>query len=207
MRIIARTSSSFESHYPVTEERDNAGLPERTCSRKHAATVAAVRGALEGQWRGLDLRTAFDSSEALVRRLAGASPRTLGIDGTRRAVSDVRRVVRQIDETKNGLYRAVAKELREAGYLTALVPVELGGLGQRVERPRCPRCQQDVKCHAQLGLGELVELPEDEPGHVYHLFVVRTDQRDSWLRAIAKIHPSCSSCVAPRKLRRRWMRR
>ena len=26
--------------------------------------------------------------------------------------------------------------------------------------------------YAELGLGELVELPADEPGHVYHLFVV-----------------------------------
>ena len=68
-----------------------------------AASADSVRSALEAQWRGLDLRTAFDSSEALVRRLAGASPRTLGIDGTRRAVTDVRRVVRQIDETKNRL--------------------------------------------------------------------------------------------------------
>jgi dTDP-4-amino-4,6-dideoxygalactose transaminase len=28
--------------------------------------------------------------------------------------------------------------------------------------------------YAELGLGELVELPADEPGHVYHMFVVRT---------------------------------
>ena len=68
-----------------------------------ATTADSVRGALEAQWRGLDLRTAFDSSEALVRRLSGASPRTLGIEGTRRAVADVRRVVRQIDETKTRL--------------------------------------------------------------------------------------------------------
>ena len=27
--------------------------------------------------------------------------------------------------------------------------------------------------YAELGLGELVELPVDEPGHVYHMFVVR----------------------------------
>jgi uncharacterized protein (TIGR03545 family) len=67
-----------------------------------ALTVRAdsVRGALDAGWRGLDLRAAFDSSEALVTRLAGVSPRTLGIDGTRRAVADVRRVLRQLDETK-----------------------------------------------------------------------------------------------------------
>jgi dTDP-4-amino-4,6-dideoxygalactose transaminase len=32
--------------------------------------------------------------------------------------------------------------------------------------------------YAELGLGELVEIPEDEPGHVYHLFVCRSPERD-----------------------------
>jgi dTDP-4-amino-4,6-dideoxygalactose transaminase len=32
--------------------------------------------------------------------------------------------------------------------------------------------------YAELGLGEVVELPPDEPGHVYHLFVVRTPDRE-----------------------------
>jgi dTDP-4-amino-4,6-dideoxygalactose transaminase len=32
--------------------------------------------------------------------------------------------------------------------------------------------------YAELGLGEAVELPADEPGHVYHMFVVRTQERE-----------------------------
>ena len=32
--------------------------------------------------------------------------------------------------------------------------------------------------YAELGLGDLVEIPEDEPGHVYHLFVCRSPERD-----------------------------
>ena len=32
--------------------------------------------------------------------------------------------------------------------------------------------------YAELGLGELVETPHDEPGHVYHLFVCRSPERD-----------------------------
>jgi dTDP-4-amino-4,6-dideoxygalactose transaminase len=32
--------------------------------------------------------------------------------------------------------------------------------------------------YAELGLGELVELPHDEPGHIYHLFVCRSPERD-----------------------------
>jgi dTDP-3-amino-3,4,6-trideoxy-alpha-D-glucose transaminase len=31
--------------------------------------------------------------------------------------------------------------------------------------------------YAELGLGEFCELPEDEPGHVYHMYVVRTPER------------------------------
>jgi dTDP-4-amino-4,6-dideoxygalactose transaminase len=32
--------------------------------------------------------------------------------------------------------------------------------------------------YVELGLGDLVELPQDEPGHVYHLFVCRSPERD-----------------------------
>jgi dTDP-4-amino-4,6-dideoxygalactose transaminase len=32
--------------------------------------------------------------------------------------------------------------------------------------------------YAELGLGEVCELPEDEPGHVYHVYVVRSPERD-----------------------------
>jgi dTDP-4-amino-4,6-dideoxygalactose transaminase len=32
--------------------------------------------------------------------------------------------------------------------------------------------------YAELGLGELVEIPQDEPGHIYHLFVCRSPERD-----------------------------
>jgi dTDP-4-amino-4,6-dideoxygalactose transaminase len=32
--------------------------------------------------------------------------------------------------------------------------------------------------YAELGLGELCEIPVDEPGHVYHLFVCRSPDRD-----------------------------
>jgi dTDP-4-amino-4,6-dideoxygalactose transaminase len=32
--------------------------------------------------------------------------------------------------------------------------------------------------YAELGLGDLVDLPQDEPGHIYHLFVCRSPERD-----------------------------
>ncbi len=39
--------------------------------------------------------------------------------------------------------------------------------------------------YAELGLGEFCELPEDEPGHVYHMFVVRTPERARIAEALA----------------------
>ena len=42
---------------------------------------------------------------------------------------------------------------------------------------RPPRREAAAR-YAELGLGELCELPVDEPGHVYHLFVCRSPERD-----------------------------
>jgi dTDP-4-amino-4,6-dideoxygalactose transaminase len=39
--------------------------------------------------------------------------------------------------------------------------------------------------YAELGLGELCEVPEDEPGHVYHMYVVRSPERDRFAEALA----------------------
>jgi dTDP-4-amino-4,6-dideoxygalactose transaminase len=41
------------------------------------------------------------------------------------------------------------------------------------------RSRREAAAHyAELGLGESVELPLDEPGHVYHMYVVRTTERE-----------------------------
>jgi dTDP-4-amino-4,6-dideoxygalactose transaminase len=40
--------------------------------------------------------------------------------------------------------------------------------------------------YAELGLGELVELPPDEAGHVYHMYCVRTPERDRLREAFTK---------------------
>ena len=86
-----------------------------------AATLLAqradsVRTVLESAWQGLDLRATYDSSEALATRLSGVNPRTLGIDGTRQAVADVRRVLQQIDAAK-GRVETLARDAR-AGVTT-----------------------------------------------------------------------------------------
>jgi dTDP-4-amino-4,6-dideoxygalactose transaminase len=40
--------------------------------------------------------------------------------------------------------------------------------------------------YTELGLGELVELPRDEPGHIYHLFVCQSPERDRIRAALAE---------------------
>ena len=40
--------------------------------------------------------------------------------------------------------------------------------------------------YRELGLGELCELPPDEPGHVYHMYVVRSPERDRLAQALAE---------------------
>ena len=47
--------------------------------------------------------------------------------------------------------------------------------------------------YAALGLGEVVELPLDEPGHVYHMFVVRTPERDRLAAALGEAGVSCAA--------------
>jgi dTDP-4-amino-4,6-dideoxygalactose transaminase len=39
--------------------------------------------------------------------------------------------------------------------------------------------------YEELGLGELCELPADEPGHVYHMYVVRSPERDRLREALS----------------------
>src|SRR3954471_6816624 len=38
--------------------------------------------------------------------------------------------------------------------------------------------------YAELGLGDLVDLPQDDPGHIYHLFVCRSPERDAIRNAL-----------------------
>src|SRR5215470_7496533 len=52
--------------------------------------------------------------------------------------------------------------------------------------------------YAELGLGELCELPVDEPGHVYHMYVVRTPERDRLAAALREAEiASASYYVVP----------
>jgi dTDP-4-amino-4,6-dideoxygalactose transaminase len=50
-----------------------------------------------------------------------------------------------------------------------------------------------VARYAELGLGDVCELPADEPAHVYHMFVVRSPERDRIAEALRAAEIACAS--------------
>ena len=74
-------------------------------------------------------------------------------------------------------------ELQAAALRTFLPRVEAWNSARRAAAAR----------YAELGLGELCELPEDEPGHVYHMYVVRTPERDAAAAALRAAGIGCAS--------------
>jgi dTDP-4-amino-4,6-dideoxygalactose transaminase len=53
--------------------------------------------------------------------------------------------------------------------------------------------RQAAARYAELGLGEICDLPEDEPGHVYHMYVIRSAERDRLAAVLAEAEISCAS--------------
>jgi uncharacterized protein (TIGR03545 family) len=65
-----------------------------------AADADSAKLAIEQRYATLRLQETLDSSAALVTRLQGTNVRTLGLDGARRAVADVRLAVARVDSAK-----------------------------------------------------------------------------------------------------------
>lgn len=65
-----------------------------------ASRADSVRDALTSGYRGLALQPVYDSALAVGARLKDADPRRLGLDGTRKAVADVKRTIAQVDTAK-----------------------------------------------------------------------------------------------------------
>jgi dTDP-4-amino-4,6-dideoxygalactose transaminase len=51
--------------------------------------------------------------------------------------------------------------------------------------------------YGELGLGEIVELPQDEAGHVYHMYCVRSPERDKLAAALAEAEIGFASYYDP----------
>jgi len=71
-------------------------------------------------------------------------------------------------------YNSRLDELQAAALRIFLRHVDEWNAGRRAAAAR----------YAALGLGEVCQLPADEPGHVYHMFVVRSSERDRLVAAL-----------------------
>ncbi|HVS86390.1 MAG TPA: DegT/DnrJ/EryC1/StrS family aminotransferase [Gaiellaceae bacterium] len=79
-------------------------------------------------------------------------------------------------------------EFDYVGYNSRLDELQAGML--RIFLPELPGWnagrREAALRYAELGLGELVELPQDEPGHIYHLFVCRSSERAAIRSALSE---------------------
>jgi uncharacterized protein (TIGR03545 family) len=67
------------------------------------ARTDSTRRGLEQGFQALDVRGTVDSARNLAQRLSTTDPKRLGLDGTRRAIEDVRRTLAQVDAAKQRL--------------------------------------------------------------------------------------------------------
>jgi uncharacterized protein (TIGR03545 family) len=84
-----------------------------------AARTDSARTALEQSFKQLNVEQTVDSARALATRLEATDPRKLGVDGTRKAIEDVRASLKQLDAAKQGLANLERQVKGGAGSLTA----------------------------------------------------------------------------------------
>ncbi len=80
------------------------------------------------------------------------------------------------------------KEFELVGYNSRLDAVQASFLRiflRHLDRWNAERREAAAR-YAELGLGDVVELPQDERGHVYHMYCVRTQERDRLVPALTQ---------------------
>ena len=82
-------------------------------------TADSAKARLERGYAELRLQETLDSSRATFTRLQSANIRTLGIDGARTAVADLRRAIARIDETRGRIDGLVAQTRQQVDSLQA----------------------------------------------------------------------------------------
>ncbi len=65
-----------------------------------AGRADSARKGLERSFQQLDVAGTVDSARALAERLEGTEPRKLGLDGTRRAIEDIRATLKQLEAAR-----------------------------------------------------------------------------------------------------------
>ena len=91
------------------------------------------------------------------------------------------------------------KEFEYVGYNSRLDAIQAAML--RIFLPHLDgwnRARREAAArYAELGLAELVELPADEPGHVYHMYCVRSAERDRLATALTDAEIGFASYYEP----------
>ena len=90
-------------------------------------------------------------------------------------------------------------EFELVGYNSRLDEIHAAAL--RIFLPRLDEWtrlrREAAERYRELGLGELVTAPDDEPGHVYHLFVSRSPERDRIVAALRDAGIGCATYYLP----------
>ena len=166
------------------DEGDHARAPVRPAgcrSRAPRARPADHRG------RGAGFRRRRVSRRASPRPSASSRPRTSSRSATA-ASSSVNDAELARPDPDAPLPRLAGQEGLRADRLQ-LAPRR--GAGRDAARSSCristgwnAARREAAARYAELGLGEIAELPADEPGHVYHMYCVRSSERDRLAAAL-----------------------
>ncbi len=68
-----------------------------------AARADSARRGLDQSFQQLDIKGTVDTARGLVERLRATNPRTLGLDGTRRAIEEARATLKRLEDAKTRL--------------------------------------------------------------------------------------------------------
>jgi dTDP-4-amino-4,6-dideoxygalactose transaminase len=179
---------------PATLNADLADVAERVSPRTRAVVAVHLFGRPAPLEAPAGVPVLEDAAQAFGARIGERRAGTLGVAGTFSffptknlfglgdgglVVTDDGRLAERVRLLR--FHGSSDKESFEAvGYNSRLDELQAAALRLFLEhvdgwnRSRRGAAER----YADLGLGELVELPEDDPGHVYHMYVVRSPERD-----------------------------
>ena len=107
---------------PIDTVRQLVLNPTQLTTVKTAQALAgradSARKGLEQSFKQLNVEQTVDSASALAARLKATDPRKLGLDGTRRAIEDVRASLKQLDAAKQRVANLERQVKGGAGSLT-----------------------------------------------------------------------------------------
>jgi dTDP-4-amino-4,6-dideoxygalactose transaminase len=167
-RVTSRTKAIVAVHLfgrPVPLDALPAGVPV-------LEDAAQAFGARLGDRRAGTVGTAGTFSFFPTKNLFGLGDGGLVVTGDA-ALAERIRLLRFHGSQDKERFEAVGYNSRLDELQAAALRLFLGHVEEwnRLRREAAAR-------YAELGLGSLVELPEDDPGHVYHMYVVRSPERD-----------------------------